>query len=281
MKAINSLLFFLLFSVLSFSQNKTLDYIGKYKSLAIEEMKLYNIPASIKLAQAILESASGTSNLSKNANNHFGIKCHNSWEGEKIFMDDDEKNECFRKYDSDIESYRDHSIFLSSRGRYSELFDNNDYKKWASGLKKAGYATNKEYDKLLIKLIKKYNLDDFDLKKRSFSFAYYYGFPFLAGYSANLFSGKYIYSLDLKTSFLFSQSSVKFKRKLMDKIYVSSSYGFLFYPIEGNSFFNQALIGCSYFNDLKNYMIDIEMMYTFDFKDNIRFLPNISLSFLI
>ena len=281
MKAINSLLFFLLFSVLSFSQNKTLDYIGKYKSLAIEEMKLYNIPASIKLAQAILESASGTSKLSKNANNHFGIKCHNSWEGEKIFMDDDEKNECFRKYDSDIESYRDHSIFLSSRGRYSELFDNNDYKKWASGLKKAGYATNKEYDKLLIKLIKKYNLDDFDLKKRSFSFAYHYGFPFLAGYSANLFSGKYIYSLDLKTSFLFSQSSVKFKRKLMDKIYVSSSYGFLFYPIEGNSFFNQALIGCSYFNDLKNYMIDIEMMYTFDFKDNIRFLPNISLSFLI
>ncbi len=281
MKAINSLLFFLSFSVLSFSQNKTLDYIGKYKSLAIEEMKLYNIPASIKLAQAILESASGTSKLSKNANNHFGIKCHNSWEGEKIFMDDDEKNECFRKYDSDIESYRDHSIFLSSRGRYSELFDNNDYKKWASGLKKAGYATNKEYDKLLIKLIKKYNLDDFDLKKRSFSFAYYYGFPFLAGYSANLFSGKYIYSLDLKTSFLFSQSSVKFKRKLMDKIYVSSSYGFLFYPIEGNSFFNQALIGCSYFNDLKNYMIDIEMMYTFDFKDNIRFLPNISLSFLI
>ena len=281
MKAINSLLFFLLFSVLSFSQNKTLEYIGKYKSLAIEEMKLYNIPASIKLAQAILESASGTSKLSKNANNHFGIKCHNSWEGEKIFMDDDEKNECFRKYDSDIESYRDHSIFLSSRGRYSELFDNNDYKKWARGLKKAGYATNKEYDKLLIKLIKKYDLDDFDSKEKSFSFAYNYGFPFLAGYSANLFSGKYIYSLDLKTSFLFSQSSVKFKRKLMDKIYVSSSYGFLFYPIEDNSFFNQALIGCSYFNDLKNYMIDIEMMYTFDFKDNIRFLPNISLSFLI
>ena len=281
MKVINSLLFFLLISVLSFSQNKTLDYIGKYNSLAIEEMKLYNIPASIKLAQAILESASGTSKLSKNANNHFGIKCHNSWEGEKIFMDDDEKNECFRKYDSDIESYRDHSIFLSSKGRYSELFDNNDYKKWARGLKKAGYATNKEYDKLLIKLIKKYNLDDFDLKKRSFSFAYYYGFPFLAGYSANLFSGKYIYSLDLKTSFLFSQSSVKFKRKLMDKIYISSSYGFLFYPIEGNSFFNQALIGCSYFNDLKNYMIDIEMMYTFDFKYNIRFLPNISLSFLV
>ena len=281
MKVINSLLFFLLISVLSFSQNKTLDYIGKYNSLAIEEMKLYNIPASIKLAQAILESASGTSKLSKNANNHFGIKCHNSWEGEKIFMDDDEKNECFRKYDSDIESYRDHSIFLSSKGRYSELFDNNDYKKWARGLKKAGYATNKEYDKLLIKLIKKYNLDDFDLKKRSFSFAYYYGFPFLAGYSANLFSGKYIYSLDLKTSFLFSQSSVKFKRKLMDKIYVSSSYGFLFYPIEDNSFFNQALIGCSYFNDLKNYMIDIEMMYTFDFKYNIRFLPNISLSFLV
>jgi len=281
MKAINSLLFFLLLSVLSFSQNKTLEYIDKYKSLAIEEMKLYDIPASIKLAQAILESASGTSKLSKNANNHFGIKCHSSWEGEKVFMDDDEKNECFRKYDSDIDSYRDHSIFLSNRGRYSELFNNGDYKKWARGLKKAGYATNKEYDKLLIKLIKKYNLDDFDSKERSFSFAYNYGFPFLAGYSANLFSGKYIYSLNLKTSFLFSQSSIKFKRKLIDKIYLSSSYGCLFYPIEDNLFFNQAFIGCSYFNDLKNYMIDIEMMYTFDFKKSIRFLPNISLSFLI
>ena len=121
MKAINSLLFFLLLSVLSFSQNKTLDYIDKYKSLAIQEMKLYDIPASIKLAQAILESASGTSKLSKNANNHFGIKCHSSWEGDKVFMDDDEKNECFRKYDSDIDSYRDHSIFLSSRGRYLSL----------------------------------------------------------------------------------------------------------------------------------------------------------------
>ena len=281
MKAINSLLFFLLLSVLSFSQNKTLDYIDKYNSLAIQEMKLYDIPASIKLAQAILESASGTSKLSKNANNHFGIKCHSSWEGDKVFMDDDEKNECFRKYDSDIDSYRDHSIFLSSRGRYSELFYFRDYKKWARGLKKAGYATNKEYDKLLINLIKKYDLDDFDSKEKSFSFAYNYGFPFLAGYSANLFSGKYIYSLDLKTAFLFSQSSIKFKRKLMDKIYVSSSYGCLFYPIEDNLLFNQALIGCSYFNDLKNYMIDIEMMYTFDFKKNIRFFPNISLSFLI
>ena len=114
MKAFNSLLFFLLLSVSSISQNKTLDYIDKYKSLAIEEMKLYNIPASIKLAQAILESASGTSKLSKNANNHFGIKCHSSWEGEKVFMDDDKKNECFRKYDSDIDSYRDHSIFCQT-----------------------------------------------------------------------------------------------------------------------------------------------------------------------
>ena len=136
MKAINSLLFFLLLSVLSFSQNKTLDYIDKYKSLAIQEMKLYDIPASIKLAQAILESASGTSKLSKNAKTHFGIKCHSSWEGDKIFMDDDEKNECFRKYDSDIDSYRDHSIFLSSRGRYSELFNYSDYKKWAKELEK-------------------------------------------------------------------------------------------------------------------------------------------------
>ena len=156
MKAINSLLFFLLLSVSSFSQNKTLDYIDKYNSLAIEEMKLYNIPASIKLAQAILESASGTSKLSKNANNHFGIKCHSSWEGEKIFMDDDEKNECFRKYDSDIESYRDHSIFLSSKGRYSELLIIMIIKNGLGDLKKQAMH-ERGYDKLLIKLIKKYN----------------------------------------------------------------------------------------------------------------------------
>ena len=169
MKAISSLLFFLLLSVSSFSQNKTLDYIDKYKSLAIEEMKLYDIPASIKLAQAILESASGTSKLSKNANNHFGIKCHSSWEGEKVFMDDDKKNECFRKYENALASFEDHSLFLKKYNRYAFLFDFKitDYKAWAKGLKTAGYATNKKYADLLIKLIEENQLYELDKVKET------------------------------------------------------------------------------------------------------------------
>ena len=118
--------------------NNTEDYINYYSSIAMDEMIQFGIPASITLAQGILESGAGRGTLAVQANNHFGIKCHD-WTGKKIFHDDDKKQECFRKYDNPEYSYRDHSIFLSNRGRYSFLFDlkKDDYKKWARGLKKA------------------------------------------------------------------------------------------------------------------------------------------------
>ena len=140
------------------------EYIAKYKDVAIKKMKEFKIPASITLAQGLLESGSGNSRLARKANNHFGIKCHKDWKGKRFFMDDDEKHECFRKYPNAADSYRDHSKFLTQRGRYSFLFqyDITDYKKWAYGLKKAGYATNPKYPQLLIKIIEKYNLSQYD-----------------------------------------------------------------------------------------------------------------------
>ena len=150
--------------------NNVNDYIDYFSQVAMDEMRTYKIPASITLAQGILESGSGKGRLSVKANNHFGIKCHD-WKGPKIFHDDDEEQECFRKYSAPEYSYRDHSIFLTSRQRYSDLFDLSisDYKNWAKGLKKAGYATDKNYPKKLINLIESYKLfiyDDIVLKKR-------------------------------------------------------------------------------------------------------------------
>ena len=161
---------FLFSSFWGFSQSKTKNYISKYSSVAVDEMNRYNIPASITLAQGILESGNGESRLATEGNNHFGIKCHD-WKGPKIFHDDDEEQECFRKYSAPEYSYRDHSIFLTSRQRYSDLFDLSisDYKNWAKGLKKAGYATDKNYPNKLINLIENYKLfvyDEIVLKKR-------------------------------------------------------------------------------------------------------------------
>lgn len=154
------------FSLPGYGQHKisTEDYIEQYKKVAIQKMKEYGIPASITLAQGILESGSGNSRLARKANNHFGIKCHKDWDGKRFFMDDDAKHECFRKYKNPADSYRDHSLFLTQRGRYSFLFDYDitDYKKWAHGLKKAGYATNPKYPHLLIGLIERYNLAQYD-----------------------------------------------------------------------------------------------------------------------
>lgn len=157
----------LLWHISSFSQEKsqaTIDYIEKYCKIAMLEMQEYKIPASITLAQGILESGSGNGELAKKSNNHFGIKCHNSWDGKRTYHDDDEKGECFRVYDSPAESYRDHSIFLSSGQRYAFLFDLKitDYKGWAKGLKKAGYATLPVYANVLIKLIETYDLTKYD-----------------------------------------------------------------------------------------------------------------------
>jgi hypothetical protein len=140
------------------------EYISTYKNLAISEMRRTGIPASITMAQACLESGDGNSRLAKKANNHFGIKCHNNWQGKKIYHDDDEKNECFRKYSSVQESFRDHSNYLTGTPRYGFLFDLNptDYKAWARGLKKAGYATNNNYANALIKIIEEYKLYELD-----------------------------------------------------------------------------------------------------------------------
>ena len=139
------------------------DYIRDYAPIAQEEMKLYKIPASITLAQGILESGAGNGELTRRANNHFGIKCHD-WNGEKVYHDDDRRGECFRKYKHAKYSYRDHSLFLSGRGRYSELFelDPDDYKGWAKGLRKAGYATDRRYPDKLIDLIERYELYKYD-----------------------------------------------------------------------------------------------------------------------
>lgn len=141
-----------------------LAYIDRFSPIAKSNMISHKIPASITLAQGILESGSGTGPLSVQANNHFGIKCHKEWTGKSVRYDDDEANECFRKYNDPNESYSDHSAFLTSRPWYAKLFklDITDYKAWARGLKAAGYATDPGYPQKLIGLIERYNLSRFD-----------------------------------------------------------------------------------------------------------------------
>lgn len=159
-------LVFLSFTSLANEQKNftTEEYIDKWKITAIEQMNEHQIPASITLAQGILESANGNSRLARHANNHFGIKCHQTWDGDRFYQDDDAKNECFRSYESAAQSYDDHSLFLTSRSRYSKLFELEltDYKGWAKGLKSAGYATNPKYAHLLIDIIEKYDLSQYD-----------------------------------------------------------------------------------------------------------------------
>ena len=164
-KIISFLFLSLLVTTILAQTNPTRDaYIEKYKITAVEKMLEHGIPASITLAQGILESGAGKSGLAKDANNHFGIKCHKGWTGDTYIMDDDKRNECFRKYKSASESFEDHSQFLTTRGRYAFLFEYNvtDYKKWAHGLKKAGYATNPRYAHLLIKVIEDNKLYQYD-----------------------------------------------------------------------------------------------------------------------
>ena len=147
----------------------TLTYIKKYAPLAVIKMHEYKIPASITLAQGILESGNGRSTLASKSNNHFGIKCHRGWKGKRVYHDDDKKDDCFRKYEYVEQSYNDHSKFLTGRKRYAFLFNYRitDYKKWAKGLKKAGYATDKKYPQKLIGIIQNYKLYEFDkVKKR-------------------------------------------------------------------------------------------------------------------
>lgn len=150
-------------SLLNAQHTTVEEYIEKWDDVAVKQMIEHGIPASITMAQGILESGYGNSMLALKGNNHFGIKCH-EWEGASVFKDDDKKNECFRKYKNASESYEDHSAFLTGRSRYAFLFelDKTDYKSWAKGLKKAGYATNPKYPKLLVDLIEKHELYKLD-----------------------------------------------------------------------------------------------------------------------
>lgn len=157
-----------------FAQNKRYklydEYIEQYKGIAIQQMKKYKIPASITLAQGLLESGAGQSKLTRLSNNHFGIKCHSDWKGMTVKHDDDLRNECFRRYKNSSESFEDHSKFLL-RPRYKALFDlkTTDYRGWAKGLQQAGYATNKAYANSLIRLIETYELYQYDNPKYSSS----------------------------------------------------------------------------------------------------------------
>ncbi|MGZ3776795.1 MAG: glucosaminidase domain-containing protein [Mucilaginibacter sp.] len=150
-------------AIAGFKPMTSLEYIDHFKPIAVQEMNLYGIPASITLAQGLFESGSGNGELARVANNHFGIKCNNGWKGKSYYKDDDNHNDCFRVYDKAEDSFRDHSEFLK-KPRYANLFklDKNDYAGWANGLKAAGYATNPNYPQLLITIIQKYNLDQYD-----------------------------------------------------------------------------------------------------------------------
>ena len=162
---------FLLFASLAFRNSfaqqdpVVIEYINNYKELAIEEMQRTGIPASIKLAQGIHETSAGTSDLVRRSNNHFGLKCKSEWTGMTVKHTDDAPNECFRKYESSRDSYKDQSNYLKNSPRYASLFelDPTDYKAWAFGLKKAGYATNPKYSQVLIKLIEEYDLQDYTM----------------------------------------------------------------------------------------------------------------------
>ncbi|MEZ2336023.1 glucosaminidase domain-containing protein [Mucilaginibacter sp. RCC_168] len=150
-------------AIANYQSYTSLSYIDRFKGIAIQEMNQYGIPASITLAQGLFESGSGNSDLAKVANNHFGIKCTSDWKGKSYYKDDDSANECFRVYDNPDDSYRDHSAFLK-RKNYARLFelDKNDYEGWARGLKQCGYATNPKYPELLINIIVRYHLDQYD-----------------------------------------------------------------------------------------------------------------------
>lgn len=158
---------FLALNAQSYRKYTTTDYVDLYKDLAVKEMKRTGIPASITMAQGILESGNGNSTLARKSNNHFGIKCHSDWNGKRVYHDDDRRGECFRKYKTVYESYIDHSDFLTDKKRYASLFElkSTDYKGWAKGLKKAGYATDPKYAHRLIDIIEKNKLYLLDEQK--------------------------------------------------------------------------------------------------------------------
>jgi len=274
------------------AQTKTELYIEKYSPIAINEMNQFGIPASITLAQGILESGNGESRLATEGNNHFGIKCHNNWNGKTIIADDDKKGECFRKYRKIAESYRDHSLFLTENGRYSFLFElkEMDYKAWARGLKKAGYATNPKYPTLLIDLIEKYDLSKFDKdcgQQKNLFVSHSYGFPFLYGVGLNYIKReKYFIKVGLNSSFIFSGVAVGGGLHLFDKMYGSLSVNgiySMFSKDETQRFDFAVSPQLNYVFDTKKKKILISAGVLFPFKDIIKkkMVPAFSLTYLL
>jgi len=281
MKIISFFLFFFSIIILE-AQNKTELYIKTYSNLAIEEMKIYNIPASITLAQAILESGNGESRLALEGNNHFGIKCHNNWEGDTIIEDDDEAGECFRKYLNPTDSYRDHSLFLANRTRYQSLFSlhSKDYKGWAKGLKKAGYATNPKYASLLIDLIEKYDLNRFDnnINTKNLYFAHSYGLPYLTGLGAYYFQKKSLSVFEINTSFIFSEFNIGYHHSFLNRFYNGINSGIIYLPIEENKIIPQIAGELIYKNDL--VLIRGGAQFTFN-HSKYKTIPFLKITYLI
>ena len=284
------LILFLFSSLLGFSQSKTKSYILKYSSIAVLEMNIYNIPASITLAQGVLESGNGESRLAVDGKNHFGIKCHSNWRGKTIIEDDDEKGECFRKYSEVADSYRDHSLFLSERERYSFLFTykKSDYKKWAKGLKKAGYATNPNYPSLLIDLIEKhelYNYDKVDQSDQKLYFAHNYGLPYLTGLGVFYFNKKSVLFTEINTSFAFSGSNIGYYYELLNKFYSGANLGVIYFPTEDKVFVPQISAELMFRESSRNkrynsFLIRSGVQLPLE-KVDYKLIPYLSLSYLI
>ena len=253
-------------------------------------MNRYGIPASITLAQGILESGNGESRLATEGNNHFGIKCHDNWNGKTIMADDDKKGECFRKYRKIKESYRDHSLFLTENKRYSFLFElkKTNYKAWAKGLKKAGYATNPKYPTLLIDLIEKYDLSRFDKGEEgvnNFYFAHSYSFPYLGGVGVYYFNKKSLYFAEVNTSFVFSIASAGYHYELLNKFYAGGNAGVIYLPTKELSIVPQLSAELMYKKSRKSYTYKSVLIRTgvqFPLaKMDYEFIPYLRLTYLL
>ena len=282
---------FCLYSVSS--QSKSELYIKQYSELAVNEMKEFGIPSSITLSQGILESGNGESYLATEGKNHFGIKCHD-WEGEEIYADDDKENECFRKYKKVQQSYRDHSEFLTTHSRYASLFELEitDYKGWAKGLKKAGYATSPTYAEKLISIIERYNLQRFDQEEEfpsenNLFVTHTYGFPFAYGVGLNYMkTDNYFISADISSSFVFSGVSVGGGKRLFDELYAAMSVNGIYHGYTTDNI-HKLDIGINpkltYVLNKKNkrILINAGFLYTFKEIKNKKIIPTLSLTYLI
>jgi flagellum-specific peptidoglycan hydrolase FlgJ len=207
------------------SNDVVTNYVSQYKNIAMSNMKSYGIPASIILAQGILESGAGRGDLAQNANNHFGIKCHADWTGESVRHDDDASQECFRKYAESGESFKDHALFLTGRDRYSSLFDlpKDDYQAWAKGLRKAGYATDPRYPEKLISYIERYNLGQYDAQVLGTNYISLENKPIkvsrIDSYNGSLYEvqkGDTLYSISKKFNVMVGD--LKLKNKLTENV---------------------------------------------------------------